>query len=94
MQIPRQERIIIINRLGKRELFQNGLDPGVRLQTVELCGLYQRIEYGTGVSACWRIGKEPRSAAYNEGPDGIFGHVMPTPGLCRFVNVDLGLSCR
>ena len=56
MHIPGQKRIVVIDRFGEWDLFQNVPDPCVWLHAVEHCGLNQGVTHVEGVSGGLDVG--------------------------------------
>ena len=76
MHIPGQKRIVVIDRFGEWDLFQNVPDPCVWLHAVEHCGLNQGVKHRAGVSAGLGVGEQPPLSSNDKRADRVFTFVV------------------
>lgn len=76
MNIPRQQRFVVIGALGQRQSLEHVAQPCIRLFAVGFGRLNERIKQRTGFGTGWRVREEPGFAANNERPDGILDFVV------------------
>ena len=76
MNIPRQQRFIVIGVLCQGQALEHVAQPCVRLFAIGFGAFNERVKQRTGFGTGWRVREEPGFASHCERPDGGFNRII------------------